>query len=82
MATLESRLAALEQYSGENSLNVFLVRWADEVPITKAIHGEHTWYKRPNETQEEFEVRAAQEAQRLPRDGVARVFNLWLSGDD
>lgn len=81
MATIEQRITALEQHHGKDSINVFLFRWADEVPITRATHGGLTWLKRDDETQDEFEDRAAMEARKLPRDGAVRVFNLWLSGD-
>lgn len=65
----------------KNSLNVFLLRLADKVPVTRAKHGGMSWEKYPDETQDEFEGRAIKEAQKLPCDSAVNVFDLWLSVD-
>ncbi len=82
MATIESRIEALEQtHFGKNPVNVFLRRFADEVPITRAAYRELMIEQRQNETQDQFELRAVMEAQELTCDSSVRVFDLWLFVD-
>ncbi len=83
MATLEIRVAALEQinsvHTEKKSINVFLIRHGEDVPVTRAEHADMIWYKRPDETIDDFEGRVAEDAEKLfPSPNVWRTFELWL----
>jgi hypothetical protein len=61
---------------------VLLIKWAADVPMTKASYGDFVVVKRNDETQDEFEVRAVNEAKSQPKLGNVRVIFLWLSEAD
>jgi hypothetical protein len=82
LMSLEKRIEKLEKALGLEELSVLLIKWAADVPMTKASYGDFVVVKRNDETQDEFEVRAVNEAKSQPKLGNVRVIFLWLSEAD
>jgi hypothetical protein len=87
MATIESRIATLEKthyekHSEEKLVNVFIRSFGEKVPISRASFGGLMFERRPDETNDEFENRVVKETQKIPRDGVVRVFDLWSAEEE
>jgi len=83
MATLNQlnqRISALEKIlSPNNFINVFIRRFGEEVPVTRAKYGDLIIEKLPGESHGDFRSRTAREAQKVQCDGFVRVFELWLA---
>ena len=74
-----NRLKKLETIVHSDELEVFLMKWADEVPMTKASWGNTVVYKNDDETQSEFEARAMAELKKQNQEGTIKTMYLWLS---
>ena len=75
---LLGRLKKLETIVYSDEIEIFIMRWAEEVPMTKASWGNTVVFKNDDETQEEFEARAMAEVKKQPKTGCVKAIYLWL----
>ena len=79
MATLDKRIAALEQ-AKPAAIGPFFIHFvglgAEDCEFDRITKGDHVWHRQPGETDEELKERAQRETP-PPKDGCSTVFMCW-----
>ena len=82
MKSLEARLAKLENKAGPEQLHI-LIQWYGsnpEIKMNMISGGNNKWFRKENETEEDFRHRAFEEAQKIR--GNVNPLILWADRHD
>ena len=81
MRNLEGRLKKLEKAHGTEEREIYILKWGEIVPVTRAAYGDKEFYRTDNESFDIFQSRVSDEIKLLPRDGPVRVIHVWMDSE-